>query len=1193
MSTLGSHDLSRLRELLQARPQDLREHLAQLMQAASGAAGPGELGREFLACESDWLLGQVHGDPALQSAARDLRTQVLAHRERCLGAAQPSDVEALFELAEMRADRLVAGDFTSAANLATRMDAACSQIHDVARVLQEADERWAEQAAADEGQPLPVQIARLRATGELLQHLGAKLGHSSIRQRARRSLRAADDRELQRRCESLLGPRGVVAMEVTSFVLLLLVLTILVVESVVDLTPSEFALLHTIDGIACLGFIAEFALKWALAPRRWSFVWRHALVDLLPALPAVALLLPPVGLPDSAGGVVVFRLLRLFRVTAAARYVQALRPVLRLVRVVLLLIRGMDGLVRRFATLLDRDFLFFETGPLRALAEEDARDLVFAALRRQQVLCAALAGTERQLALLARMTALTRHAALLPGSWSENQELRPRREIAVEEAIEALWALSPADVGRWMLPAQVRALHRVIAVISSPPFGWLPLLRSFRVWPLPQSSEERVVELARRIAEWLETWHSRLHFLADLHGIVTGPQILDRVATAMMKASQRPAVRLLLFGSLFTLLDTLFTSDLLRRFVGMPLLVLGSVCLVFLLLGWWLKRIAGEASESFRRTSEAHGIALLHLRKRRHESLDVRFLASRVLAGAVAPDRAEVLLRAQLDSARAGVPVDLHEFASEHEHLAARVALLYLHFLDGALLHGSDVKTTEQLFANQALENLRYAWLSMSRKEKKRLRLLRLDDGTLLRGPFLWFKFITESVSVEVSKRITEYNRRCPPLAARRLLPEAEQQELAVWLRKRATAKAGRTIERLPPPDAGTRFSTSEFQALDFLAPQPERDAWLAATYGDDVLAALVADRRAMIREVFGMRPRSASGHTGASFNAWTFYWRRLSHGRVLLLPIYAAIRFGRLLASGVRKLHSIVREVVAPHRAKQHQVSGVATFAAAMRKIHRMKAPGLLEAIRLRVLVDPAYAGAAEGWTTGAAGDSGRALERDLDFLHLRDRARAELRRMASDRRDLVAQWHALAASMPELAVVGQTEREVADWELAMTVAWLCDRDRVRSLLTAEAWFQEALQQAAAQPAGWLRRSWVAMSARLLRHPVDRFCARMGSGFPPSLCSHLRRAFRTDAAVRGRIEAWLALAPGAAPRAVAIARLTTIAREGAALRTELGVLRAVQSLSILDVRNYRDLVFDLGCYAQDGEDPKLATSLP
>ena len=125
------------------------------------------------------------------------------------------------------------------------------------------------------------------------------------------------------------------------------------------------------------------------------------------------------------------------------------------------------------------------------------------------------------------------------------------------------------------------------------------------------------------------------------------------------------------------------------------------------------------------------------------------------------------------------------------------------------------------------------------------------------------------------------------------------------------------------------------------------------------------------------------------------------------------------------------------------------------------------------------------------------------------------------------------------------------------------------------------------------LRRGCAVLAARIWPHPVDRFCARFSSDLPVALRIHLRRAFRTDAAVRGRIEAWLALAPGAAPHAVAIARLATIAREGAALRTELGVLRAVQSLSILDVRNYRDLVFDLGCYAQDGEDPALATSLP
>ena len=46
-----------------------------------------------------------------------------------------------------------------------------------------------------------------------------------------------------------------------------------------------------------------------------------------------------------------------------------------------------------------------------------------------------------------------------------------------------------------------------------------------------------------------------------------------------------------------------------------PLLVLGGVCLAILWLGRWLKRIAGEAAESLKRTSEAHFIGLLELQK--------------------------------------------------------------------------------------------------------------------------------------------------------------------------------------------------------------------------------------------------------------------------------------------------------------------------------------------------------------------------------------------------------------------------------------------------------------------------------------------------------------------------------------------------------------------------------------------------
>ena len=119
---------------------------------------------------------------------------------------------------------------------------------------------------------------------------------------------------------------------------------------------------------------------------------------------------------------------------------------------------------------------------------------------------------------------------------------------SVADAIEFLWTLRTQDVGRYLKPRDVQALDRVVRVLSTVPIRWLPLIGRLAVHPMPPNPEERIVALGRRVADWLESWHSRMLFVADLHGIVTGPQILDRVATAMVKASQRPAVRLLLFG---------------------------------------------------------------------------------------------------------------------------------------------------------------------------------------------------------------------------------------------------------------------------------------------------------------------------------------------------------------------------------------------------------------------------------------------------------------------------------------------------------------------------------------------------------------------------------------------------------------------------------------------------------------------
>ena len=72
----------------------------------------------------------------------------------------------------------------------------------------------------------------------------------------------------------------------------------------------------------------------------------------------------------------------------------------------------------------------------------------------------------------------------------------------------------------------------------------------------------------------------------------------------------------------------------------------------------------------------------------------------------------------------------------------------------------------------------------------------------------------------------------------------------------------------------------------------------------------------------------------------------------------------------------------------------------------------------------------------------------------------------------------------------------------------------------------------------------------------------------------------------RSIVGAWQSLPNGVAPSE----RATQLA---VAIYCTNGALRAVQSLSVLDVRNYRDLVFRLGGYEEDGEDPAVSQALP
>ena len=529
-----------------------------------------------------------------------------------------------------------------------------------------------------------------------------------------------------------------------------------------------------------------------------------------------------------------------------------------------------------------------------------------------------------------------------------------------------------------------------------------------------------------------------------------------------------------------------------------------------------------------------------------------------------------------------------------------RVALLYLHFLDGALLHESDIKSTEQLLANLSLENIRYAHLGFTRRDRKRLRGLSLTAGSQFSGPYLWFRFITQSVAVETAKRITDYNRHCLTLEEYRTAPRKQREFMAQWIKLRFEKGGGRTLERLAPPGKGPIYQTTEFNALDFLSADPEREAHILRIFGAEVMELLRRDRRRMIREIFGTKPLDQLPRSRRSFNFYLLYNSRLSKGRIFLLPLYMVMASFRVIAMLATKIAGIVREILAPYGAQQRLASGEAPFHVALRKIHRMKAPGLLEAMHTRVKFDPAYCGIPPTWSDGTPFEALPEFEKDMDFLHLKERERQEFREIASTNRRRVEELHSLVHRLPSLTEQEETQTGRRLGERAVTIAYMTDRDGVRTGFRAETWFEEQLpvmESADTQiPGTPLRRLGNALLRGFRRHPVDRWLREQ---FPRRRVSwrgryNFKRAYHRDLFETRRIvDTWLRLPPDRSPGETAQDLARRIYRSRGIVSRELAALRAVQSLSVLDVSNYRDLVFRLGGYGEQGEDPELATALP
>ncbi|MHC5062641.1 MAG: hypothetical protein ACYTG5_01550 [Planctomycetota bacterium] len=1116
------------------------------------------------------------------------------------------DAGALFELADLRAAFLKEGMQSEAISVQQVLELRIAAVGEVdAKLREEARERYASLATEEEDLSLEHKVSLLEEEQSVFEGLHRRTGDKEMGRLARRLGRAAADRRLAMRVESALTRRGAAILENLSLSLLVLVFFLLAIEASLPEGHPAITYLQIFDASICLFFIVEFLFKLLLAPARGSWFLRNALIDLLPAIPAAMWFLQPTG----AEGTVWLRVLRFMRITWFARYVAALRPALRMFRLALFLIKGMDSLVRRFSPFLNRNFVFFEREvlPLAAAEVENERSILFQALRREHILLAGLPVKDGSAVLGERARSLMGRLREPPRDVSKavvRKSTVESRDIPVEHAIEFLHRLHPEELGAWISRNDILSIDRLVRVINAPLVRSLPIIRRLRSKKLAGSEEERVVDFAKRLAMLFENWRERALFFADMHGIVTGPQVLDRIASTMVLATKRPAIRLLLFGLGFLLIQAILGAEnafglWLGRFVGTPLMVVGSICLVLLGVGWWLKRLAGEASDAFKLTSEAHFIGLLELMKRRHQDRDLEFLGKRVFRWDLESWEAAGFLTDSVRTSRTGHRNEAVQATPELRDEIERVSLLYLHFLDGAILHESDIKTNQQLLANLSLENIRNGHLGFTRKDRKRLRSLSLADGSIFRGPYVWFRFITESVAVETAKLITDYNRHCLTIAQRQVAGSSERDAFAGWLRERRRQGTGR-LGGMQAPGAGPLYTTTEFNALDFLTADQEREEHVARIFGRSVLRLVKQDRQRMIREIFGTKPLHELPASKRTVNVYTFYQSRLSSGRAVLMPLYAVMNFFKGIGAMIGKTVTIAREILDPERAALSAQRGRASFAVALRKIHRMKAPTLMEAIRLRVAFDPAYCGAPPGWSNKLPMDAVPEFEKDMDFLMLRQRDRQELRELATENRSRVEELHGMIHRHPEIATADDDASLRRRGERAVTIAYVIDRHNLRHLFRAERWFEATLPEMESfelsLPGCFMRRSFLAFCRGFTRHPVDRWLlahqaerkiSRRGRG-------NLKRAWHLDLYdVKATIRAWSQLDSGKRPSEEAVKRARQIYLTRDDISRELAALRTVQSLSVLDVRNYRRLVFELGAYAEDGEDPALAEALP
>ena len=359
-----------------------------------------------------------------------------------------------------------------------------------------------------------------------------------------------------------------------------------------------------------------------------------------------------------------------------------------------------------------------------------------------------------------------------------------------------------------------------------------------------------------------------------------------------------------------------------------------------------------------------------------------------------------------------------------------------------------------------------------------------------------------------------------------------------------------------------------------------------------------------VVRDIFGTRPYHLLPREQRVFNPYQLYRKYLGGAKILLLPLTLVFGLLRVSFAGIRHVSGLIDEVLGRKKVLRSQLSRVAGFDVAVRKINRMRKPFYMEALWLRAAVDVEYLGLR---LPGVSRDGECASwKEDLDYIgalqaerkplrELRNRAVKDFRRF----RNLLTErgWSGarLDRILDEIDPSGKLCARRGEVVRALVTAYVTDHRSLRSLVTAAAKTRKfAMRSLGEERPGWWKRLEAVVVTRLFARATTRRRRQLFDEYAG------RHAYVRDLPAEKREQLWGAFVM--ADRAVeenwrltveaesvdesgedrVLRVLKEVACEYAAWTRRLVTVRTVQTLTVLDIRSYRDMVWDVGEYADD-----------